>query len=499
MTLFSRRSFALGFLALCLLAGTTARPVRAASTFDSGSTGADGAFAPTANVTLQVPDSGVFNYTTVNIPSNVTVMFTRNAANTPVTILASGDVTISGYIDVSGSPGSNTVNGTNINIGTFRSTGGAGGPGGFDGGGGGGYVVPFTGVAGDGPGGGTGGFGGDVNNEQGGAGGGYSSAGSDALGIVGGVFPTYAKGGIAYGSSTLLPLIGGSGGGGGGSVSQLPGGSGGGGGGAILIASSGTITVPGYINAQGGNGGSGCNGGGGGSGGAVRLVATTLAGNATVYVNGAGSNGAIRYYNGGSGAPGYVRFEAYNFNSFNPIVVSGQGVATTAGPGPVTLANVPMLQIVSVAGISAPAAPRGSLAAPPDIIVKNTVTNPVDVAIAAHNIPTGTIVTVSLIPQTGAETSVLTAGLAGTAASSTTTASVSLPDGKCVLYASATIDLTTQPHARQPKIAGELVDKILVAAVYGGASTVTYVLHSGRKIVVGGLPVGYKGAKASRN
>src|SRR5919108_2609404 len=76
-----------------------------AQTVNSGSTGADGAFSPTANVTLTLPPSGVFNFTTVNIPAGVTVRFARNAANTPVTMLATGNVTIVGTIDVSGAPG----------------------------------------------------------------------------------------------------------------------------------------------------------------------------------------------------------------------------------------------------------------------------------------------------------------------------------------------------------------------------------------------------------
>jgi hypothetical protein len=154
---------------------------------------------------------------------------------------------------------------------------------------------------------------------------------------------------------------------------------------------------------------------------------------------------------------------------------------------------------VSVAGINAPVSPLGSLHAPADIIVKNTVTNPVDVVIKGRNIPVGTIVTLSLIPQTGAETSVQTGGLAGTAAASTATASVSLPDGKCVLFASATIDLTGTPIAMRLKMDGEPVDKILVAATYGGPSKVTYVLHSGRKIMIAALPLGANGAKPTRN
>ena len=46
---------------------------------------------------------------------------------------------------------------------------------------------------------------------------------------------------------------------------------------------------------------------------------------------------------------------------------------------------------------------------------------------------------------------------------------------------------------------GEFVDKILVAAVYGGPSQLTYVLHSGRKIVIGKLPLGVQNAQAGRN
>ena len=329
MTHFFRRTFAVGLLVACLFAGSVLPSVSAAPTFDSGSTGADGAFAPTANVILQVPDSGVFNFTTVNIPNGVTVTFTRNANNTPVTILASGNVTIAGGINIVGGAGSNVVNGTNNNIGTFRSTGGAGGPGGFDGGGGGGYVAPFTGVAGDGPGGGGGGLGTlDLTIEGGGAGGGFSSAGANANNIVNGIsYSGGVKGGVMYGSSVLLPLVGGSGGGGGGATSQYSGGSGGGGGGAILIACSGTTSLSGQVSANGGDGGYGYNGGGGGSGGAIRVIATTLAGLATVDVRGGSGGVRSSYYYGGGGAPGYIRFEAYNFNNFNPLVVGGQGVA----------------------------------------------------------------------------------------------------------------------------------------------------------------------------
>src|SRR2546428_3456041 len=121
--------------------------------FNSGSTGADGALNPSANLTLTLPATGVFNFTTVNIPGGVILRFTRNAANTPVTILAQGDVIIAGTMDVSGSAG-----GTGSLTGTLLGpNGGAGGPGGFDGGTGANGVISTTGGAGLGPGGGSGG------------------------------------------------------------------------------------------------------------------------------------------------------------------------------------------------------------------------------------------------------------------------------------------------------------------------------------------------------
>ena len=80
---------------LGLLAATLGAPPAGAQTFSRGSTGADGAFNPPAGVTtLALPPSGVFNFTTVNVPAGATVRFTRNATNTPVTILASGDVAV---------------------------------------------------------------------------------------------------------------------------------------------------------------------------------------------------------------------------------------------------------------------------------------------------------------------------------------------------------------------------------------------------------------------
>src|SRR2546426_446820 len=174
--------------------------------FNSGSTGADGALNPSANLTLTLPATGVFNFTTVNIPGGVILRFTRNATNTPATILAQGDVIIAGTMDVSGSAGgAGSLTGT-----LLGPNGGAGGPGGFDGGTGANGVISTTGGAGLGPGGGNGG----ANSGSSGGGGGHVAGGRPARG-AGAVTPARRGAPRAPGP---LPISGGSGGGGGGAA-----------------------------------------------------------------------------------------------------------------------------------------------------------------------------------------------------------------------------------------------------------------------------------------
>jgi hypothetical protein len=193
-------------------------------TFSSGSTGADGALDLTAgDRTVQLPASGILNYTTVNIPAGKTLTFGMNLRNTPVVMLAQGAVLISGSIDVAAPYNRNRALSNRIP-----------GPGGFYGG--------DPGLPGFGPGGGQ----------------------------------PWAQG-QWIGPLSLVPNIGGSGGGGGenpGCVSP-----GGGGGGAITIASSVSITVDGtgYIGA-GGAGHYNCNYGWepSGASGAIRLVSNSI-------------------------------------------------------------------------------------------------------------------------------------------------------------------------------------------------------------------------------
>ncbi len=440
--------------------------LQAQNNFSSGSTGADGAFAPAATQSIAVPESGVFNFTTVTIPAGVTITFTRSSTNKPLTILASGDVLIAGTINIDGKPG-------NANGG-----GGLGGPGAFTGGTGGyGFDQSFSGVAGDGPGGGGGGTGSaTLTTPGGGGGGGFGTAGSGS----GGPVINAGAGGPKFGAVTILPLIGGSGGGGGGAVNNGRGGAGGGGGGAMLIASSGTITHNGTIFSRGGQGNSGNAGGAGGSGGAVRLIANTINGTGTINVTGGGAGGASNGFNGGGGGQGYVRFEAFDYSNFSG-TTTPTNIISLAFPHPITPPNAPTLRIASVGGVNAPASPLGALQGVPDIIVPSSQPNPVTVALEGSNLPVGTAVQVILTPSKGNRTTVQSSGLAGSESASTASASVTLPGGISVISALAVIDLTIA-KATPMFMEGERINRIEVAATFGGSSELTYVTQSGRRI-----------------
>jgi hypothetical protein len=422
-----------------------------AQTFSSGSTGADGAFSPSANTVVTLPPDGVLNYTTVTIPAGVTVTFQRNQSNTPVTMLATGDVTINGTISVNGAPG---LNGSSTA--TIRAAGGAGGPGGFRGGDGG--MPGLTMQSGQGPGGG-------LQNCSGGT----------------------------YGASStfvsLLPLFGGSGGSGGTTPGSGSSSGGGGGGGAIVIASSSKIVVAGTISANGGAGGIGNQPGGGGSGGAIRLVAPVVAG--------AGSLTATWTANWTcDGGNGRIRIEAFS-NSFsgalNPGVGAGASLSTTVGPvtpaSNPALAALPTISIASVGGAAAPAAPGGSFTQA-DVTVPQGTANPVPVVVAATNTPLGASVRVVMVPQAGASTTSAPLTLSGTFSSSSVTTSVTLPAGSVsVLQAWATMTLTGQIAGLFPPIDGEPVQTVALASPGAdGKPAFKLITGSGKERSVDELP-----------
>jgi|Deesub1362B_J571_1020462.scaffolds.fasta_scaffold00175_2 hypothetical protein len=427
--------------------------------FDSGSTGADGPFSPTEDTVLQVPEDGIFNFTTINIPAGVTVTFKKNSRNTPVYILATGDVIIEGVISVDGTDAVNQFPGE-------------GGPGGFDGGAGGPTLT--AGGNGLGPGGGEGGKVLSQGIGSGGGGGGFGTSGDNGLKSFGGTGDV-GKGGSTYGNEKLLPITGGSGGGGGGGCKNNDnqvGGAGGGGGGAIVIASSSTITISGTLTANGGKGAMLCSGGGGGSGGAIRLIADKIIINGNIKAVG-GKGASAPYKNaGGNGGQGRIRIEAYSLQMTTqtvPQFIAGR-------PSSVFVAEVPELRIVEVAGVAVPQNPTGRFGTP-DVTLPLGTQNPVPVKIVASKIPTGTVVKLTSTPEHGpVETA--TGTLTGTFDSSSVTIDINLStEYQCILTAEATFTMQTTLY-----FDGEKIDRVRVASKMGNSTEVVYVTESGREV-----------------
>jgi len=422
LTLRSRTSALVACVALLTVPATVV-PV-AAQSFVSGSTGADGPLNPVCTTcVIDVPPSGVLNYTTINIGSGTTITFNRNAANTPVTILATGDVIIAGAIDVSGAAAVSGIPGR-------------GGPGGFDGGvGGQGFGSSPDGTPGGGPAGGQGGVVGIGTLPGSGSGAGHGTPGTGNGAAV--------PGGGTYGVQSLFPLVGGSGGGGGvgGPLSSGP--AGGGGGGALVIASSGTITlnvsfVSRGLYARGFSGSSKAVGlaqnvaSGCGSGGSIRLVANTIITNgAQLDVRSVCSLGVV-------GGWGRIRVEAYslqgNFSAF------GAPTFSTGLPGPVVPGpGTPSVRILSIGGVSVPAAAQASYFNPPDVNVNPAAPNPVSVVLQGINVPLGTVLNIGVITEgIATRSSFVSTPLSGGVGLSTATASVTLPPGTSLLTATAT-------------------------------------------------------------
>lgn len=322
-------------LVAALLAASAVAPAWGQN-FDTGSNGSLGALnVVDADQVVDLPPDGRLHYTTVTVAAGRTLRFNRNALNTPVFLLAQGDVVINGVINVSGSqaPGSPPI-------------GGVGGPGGFDGGKP-GFGAAFPPGDGYGPGGG-GAHPTDINASSGG---GHNGAGAGGA-------P-----GAAYGSPLLIPLMGGSGGGG--QVGN-PGRGGGGGGGAILIASNTRIAVTGSGGFVLANGGPWVgNSHNGGSGGAIRLLAPRVEGNGQINVSG-GANG---------GANGRIRVDCFdkralslNFQPAFAVTVGAnmfvEATVATSSSGGLGDGNsntiiigervVPRLDIIDAAGTSIP-------------------------------------------------------------------------------------------------------------------------------------------------
>ncbi len=365
------------FASAALLCGAAAH----AQDFDSGSDGSDGALELVEGGTivfdpadfdppLDADGDGVYHFTRVNVAAGVTVRLRADVLGVrPVVWLVQEDATIGGTLDLSGEAGHAEAEPRR------RAIGGAGG---WDGGSGGNHAdLPMPG---GGPGGGSIGrsipdAGGNIALGRGG-GAGYARPGTAGVGA----------GGPAYGNRFLLPLLGGSGGAGGGhggNVNQpanAAGGGGGGGGGALMLAVTGTLTVGGLINADGGAAGA-ANGqvaGGGGSGGAIRLVARSVRGGGGLNAEGGSAASAA--------SDGRIRIESYDrvfAGRVDPIAdFSTPGLLRPPLPPPV-------LTLEQVGDVEVPSQPVGRFD-PPDMVID--ASEPVELAIAASQVPPGTVI-----------------------------------------------------------------------------------------------------------
>ncbi len=404
---------------------------------DVGSDGSDGAFAPAANtiVDLALADSGpgtghydpdrwavIFNYTSVDIPGGVTISFANHPSGAPVVWVVAGNVLIDGGVNLDGENHTGAAARPSIP-----------GPGGFRGG----RALlsaQSPGSGGYGPGGGP--YDGTFGWNDVGHGGSYGTLG------VGG--PT------TYGNEQIIPLIGGSGGS---THNQRPHQGGGAGGGAILIATNGTITVNGWIRSDGGIGNShgGGSGSGSGSGGGIRLVATEVTGTGQALARGGATHR--------TGGKGRIRVEADTITfthpgdpifSFAPPDLDARCVGGTVDNSPcaggdcgtgVCTADVPLLWppieapiltatklVVDAVDIPIPVDPESRLDFP-DQDVSIDSENPVTLHIAATNVPLDWAVEVHLVAKSGIAERVLADPLAGTLASSATTATFTMPRG----------------------------------------------------------------------
>lgn len=383
-----RKVFLLAFV-VCAL------PLLAQAQFNSGSTGADGALdlstCPTAICEVQLPESGVLNYTTVNIPSQKILRFKRNSRNTPVILLAQGNVVISGGIGVD-----------QPKLYDGNASFGAPGPGGF--------YAGLSGQNGFGPGGGIY----DPNN----------------IGLA------RAK---WVGPLSLVPIVGGSGGAN----------TGCGGGGAIVVASSTSITITGFMKADSLISDTLCSPNSG-SGGAIRLVANSI--NVSGFLNAQGVN------------TGVIRIEATNL-SFTGTSIP-QTVLSTINPTVISSAQ-PQLTIASIGGFSVPSY-SGSRFDTVDLLLPNQLSDPVSVGISANNIPVGTQVQVGFVSGSPSGTS-SPCNLAGTLASSQCTATISSLNRTGVTYLLATAIFTPPMSLAQFNQKGaNQIAKVRLEAVLGG-------------------------------
>ena len=370
-------------------------------------------------IEVPLPPDGVVVFDSIDLNGttlrgcNANLTFSRNAANTPVTLLVKGDVTIRSGARISVN-GFNGGNGTNGGAGTP----GSGGLGGFAGGEGAYQLVNFANIGGNGVGPGGG------------------------LGSVVNPF-AFAGGGTFVGVPELRPLLGGSGGGGGRSddgTTGASGGGGGGGGGAILIAANGTIDIQsgGRILADGGLGGSrGSNAataGAGGSGGAIRLLANRIQGSGNIFARGASPGNCCDGLSANGGTNGRIRMEAI----FNTFAADNSTPVAVRAPAPGPLAN-PITPTVRITGIDGAATPTNPIGFQNSVDMIVDAPGVIQVDLATTDVPAGTDVAVTVKPKVGAAPTTQNVTLAScTSGACTAATSFDLAAGAYIVEARAT-------------------------------------------------------------
>ncbi len=398
--------------------------------FNSGSTGADGALdlstmtCPGNICEIQLPESGVLNYTSINVPSGKGLKFKRNSRNTSVIVLSQGNVSIAGSI-------------------SLNAEGRTPGNGGF--------------------------YGGDGNQLGMGPGGGT---------------PTNIEG-RWVGPLNLSPAVGGSGGFGAICVNNNYC-QGGGGGGAITVASSATIEIFGSISYRNisvdGSIGDTWNGRGTkGSGGSIRLVANTI------NIPGSGFGSSVLSACGWQGSPspcGVIRLEALEGQLNLGAITSPAAVLVpfqAGSPPHVITTNLPQLRITSVGGRAVPSY-AGTRFDTIDLLLSNQIPDPLNVGIGANNIPTGTEVSVGIISGSANGSSV-PCDLIGSFASSSCVATISNLNRSGVTYLLATATFTPPALLAQHNPKGKnYVANVRVEAIIGQLSKYVFLDYQGRAI-----------------
>ena len=312
----------------------------------------------------------VFKYSSVVIANGATLTFSNHPTHAPVVWLVNGNVTNNGEINLDGQA-----------VGLDYTDPAEPGPGGFRGG--------TLGMPGFGPGGGFG-----VNGN-------------------------YSSSPYGYGNPQIVPLIGGSGGIGSYNSYST------GGGGAILIASSGTISINGSVHANGAS-----YYGDGSAGGAIRLISGQLTGNGSIAAVGPGA--------------GRICLEATNTAGLNlGVNPGGNPLSILASPFPLTIwpaTNAPIVQVTTIsnvnANLTAPVDPKASLAAGGDDLAIAT-TNAVTIGLQTSNFPTNGTVNVYIKSLSAGQTVLQASCISGNSNSANWQLVTTLPVNHTVIQARA--------------------------------------------------------------